>query len=66
MASPNRPKVKGECYCIYCNGTCNPYNDEFVITKRKQLNWFHKSCYFKYKVIDFDLVSDQEDSSVKD
>lgn len=52
----NRPKVKGEISCIYCNAACDPEKDEFVITRRKTINWFHKKCYHVYKTIGFNLV----------
>lgn len=55
-----RPKVKGDCSCIYCNQLCNPDTDEFVITKRKQLNWFHKRCYFVYNQLGFNLVDEDK------
>lgn len=59
MTSNSRPKVKGACCCIYCNGTCDPEKDEFVVTKRKQLNWFHKRCYYVYQQIGFNPVDDE-------
>lgn len=32
--------------CRICGKACNE-NDEFVKTKRKQINWFHLSCITK-------------------
>lgn len=55
-----RPKAKGECFCMYCNCTCNPETDEFIVTKRKDLHWFHKRCYCVYNQIGFNPVDEMK------
>lgn len=60
MKQTKRPKCDGPVFCIYCNSACNPDTDEFVITKRRTVNYFHKRCYYVYSKLGFNLV-DQED-----
>lgn len=60
MTEVKRPKIKGECICIYCNNSCDPDKDEFVVTKRKQLKWFHKRCYYVYNKLGFDLIKEED------
>lgn len=55
-----RPKVTGAVNCIYCNGLCDPDNDDFVVTRRKTINWFHRRCYHVYKTIGFDLINEDK------
>lgn len=45
---------------MYCNCTCNPETDEFIVTKRKDLHWFHKRCYYVYNQIGFNPVDDMK------
>lgn len=53
-----RPQTSGPCFCIYCNNEVDPDKDEFVITKSKNLRWFHKRCYFVYKTIGFNPIEE--------
>lgn len=49
MTKISRPKPKLIHYfCIYCNKEVDTNIDEFVITKRKSLIYFHSECFKIY------------------
>lgn len=54
----SRPQTKGQVNCVYCNCECDPEQDEFVITKRKTINYFHKRCYYVYGQLGFDVTTE--------
>lgn len=56
---------KGNINCIYCNNSCNPDIDEFVIKRRKTINWFHKRCYYVYKQLGFNPIDEERSENVK-
>lgn len=57
-----RPKTTGPVFCIYCNNSCNAETDEFIVTKRKTVRYFHRNCYYKYKTIGFNLVDKEKEN----
>lgn len=49
MTKISRPKPKQkENYCIYCNKLVDNDKDEFVLSKRHTLIYFHSDCFKIY------------------
>lgn len=38
-------KISYNMTCPYCNEKCDSWRDEFTLTRRRTMQYFHKSCY---------------------